>query len=210
MNVLIVCEISGVVRRAFASRGHTVTSIDLLPSLDKCTARWRSHGSGQMRHWRFDANEALYCPNAYDLMIAFPPCTHLTASGARWWPEKQADGRQEAALDFVRFLMSRPINRICIENPVGIISTAIRKPTQVISPNQFGHNAYKRTCLWLKNLPKLVPTDIRRRRLFTRWDNRTHDGLDRTPQRPSRATTRSITFPGIAHAMAEQWGNLSP
>lgn len=208
MNVLIICEISGVVRRAFAKRGHAVTSIDVLPALDRCTARWHSYGAGTMRHWRCDAREVHYASTWYDLMIAFPPCTHLAGSGARHWPAKQADGRQQAALDFVRFLMDRPIDCICIENPVGIISTAIRKPTQVISPNQFGHNAYKRTCLWLKNLPKLEHTDVRKRALFGRWDNRTHDGLDSTPQRPSRAMNRSITYAGIAAAMAEQWGQL--
>ena len=130
-------------------------------------------------------------------MIAFPPCTHLAVSGARWFKEKRADGRQQEALKFVRMLMDAPIDRIAIENPVSIISSHIRKPDQTIQPWQFGHGETKRTCLWLKNLPKLEPTDIVEGREQRIW---------KMPPSADRWKERSKTFQGIANAMADQWG----
>ncbi len=135
-------------------------------------------------------------PRKFDLMVAFPPCTHLAASGARWFPAKRADGRQQAAIQFVRDLMDAPIERIAIENPIGILSTLIRKPDQIIQPWQFGHGETKATCLWLKNLPKLEPTEI-----VSGRNPRVHHA---SPG-PDRWKERSRTLPGIAKAMAEQW-----
>jgi hypothetical protein len=135
--------------------------------------------------------------DGWDLMIAHPPCTHLAVSGARWFKDKQRE--QEAALDFVRELMDAPISRICVENPISVISSRIRKPDQIIQPWMFGHGEVKATCLWLKNLPPLVPTQIVEGR-----EARVH----REPPSPDRWKNRSRTLQGIADAMADQWGNL--
>ena len=143
MRVLIACEYSGRVRDAFARMGHDATSCDMLPTDEPG------------KHYQGDVTDIL--GDGWDMMVAFPPCTHLAVSGARWFKEKRADGRQQAALDFVRLLMDAPIDKIAIENPVSIISSHIRKPDQTIQPWQFGHGETKRTCLWLKNLPKLTP-----------------------------------------------------
>jgi site-specific DNA-cytosine methylase len=182
-RVLVACEYSGAVRDAFIERGHDAMSCDLLP-----TDAPGPHYQGDV----FDLDLS-----AFDLLIAFPPCTHLAVSGARWFPEKRADGRQQAALDFVRRLMAAPVERIAIENPVSIISSAIRKPDQTIQPWQFGHGEQKRTCLWLKNLPLLTPTDIVEGREQRIW--KMGPSADRWKE-------RSKTFPGIAAAMADQWG----
>ena len=131
----------------------------------------------------------------WDLMVAHPPCTHLAVSGARWWPGKV--GEQQEALQFVRSLMEAPIHKICIENPVSKISTAIRKPDQIIQPWQFGHGETKATCLWLKNLPPLIPTKIVEGR---------EPKVHRMPPGPNRWKERSRTYQGIANAMADQWG----
>jgi hypothetical protein len=150
-------------------------------------------------HYQGDIRNLLWAYPNWDLMVAFPPCTHLAVSGARWWPEKVADGSQQEALGFVRWLMDLPIPRIAIENPIGKISTAIRPPDQIIQPWQFGHGETKATCLWLKNLPKLVPTNEvpgREPRIL------------RLPPGPNRAHLRSITYQGIADAMAAQWGGV--
>ncbi len=181
MRVLVACEFSGVVRDAFRVRGHDALSCDLLP----CDV------GGP--HYRGDVRDVLGA--GWDLMIAHPPCTHLAVSGARWFKDKQAE--QAKALDFVRLLMAAPIPRIAVENPVSIISSRIRKPDQVIQPWMFGHGEVKATCLWLKNLPKLTPTNIVDGR-----EARVH----RMPPGPDRWKLRSVTFTGIAHAMAEQWG----
>jgi hypothetical protein len=133
--------------------------------------------------------------SSWDLMVAHPPCTHLAVSGARWFKEKRAE--QADSLRFVRALLGAPIERICLENPVSVISTAIRKPDQIIQPWEFGHGETKATCLWLKNLPNLVPTNIVNGRLA-----RVH----REPPSPNRWKERSRTYQGIADAMAEQWG----
>ena len=181
MRILIACEYSGTVRDAFRARGHDAMSCDLLP-----TERPGPHYQGDV----FDI-----LGDGWDMMIAHPPCTHLAVSGARWWKDKRAE--QSAALDFVRALMAAPIPRIAIENPISIISTAIRKPDQIVQPWQFGHGETKATCLWLQGLPKLVPTDI--------VDGR-EARIHKMSPSPDRWKERSRTYPGIADAMAAQWG----
>jgi site-specific DNA-cytosine methylase len=185
LNVLVACEYSGVVRDAFTLAGHKAMSCDLLP-----TDSPGPHYQGDV----FDLDLSLY-----DLMIAHPPCTHLAVSGARWFPEKRADGRQQAALAFVQRLLDAPIARIALENPVSIISSQIRKPDQIIQPWMFGHGETKATCLWLKGLDPLVPTDIVEGR-----EARVH----RLPPSEDRWKLRSTTFTGIAAAMADQWGTV--
>jgi hypothetical protein len=187
MNVLIACEFSGVVRRAFQAQGHFAMSCDLLPAED-----------GSVDHFQGDALEAAYASRQWDLMICHPPCTHLAVSGARWFKDKLAE--QAEALEFVRKLLDAPIPRIALENPVSIISSRIRKPDQTIQPWQFGHGEVKATCLWLKNLPKLVPTNI--------VEGRTPRVHYASPG-PDRWKERSRTLPGIAEAMASQWGNVA-
>ena len=182
MRVLIACEFSGVVRDAFAARGHDAWSCDLLPS-----ERGGQHVQG---------NAAIVMRGTWDLMIAHPPCTHLAVSGARWFKDKQRE--QLEALDFVEALLSSPIARIALENPISIISSRIRKPDQMIQPWQFGHGEVKATCLWLKNLPPLIPSDI-----VSGRDARVH----KMAPGPDRWKERSRTLPGIAAAMAEQWGD---
>ncbi len=184
MRVLVACEYSGRVRDAFARLGHESWSCDLLPS--------ELPGN----HYQGDVDDLLCSP--WDLMIAHPPCTHLAVSGARHFVAKQESGVQGKALRFVQHLLAAPIPRICLENPVSIISTRIRKPDQIIQPWQFGHGETKTTCLWLKGLPKLVPTDIVDGR-----ETRVH----RMPPGPNRWRERSRTYQGVATAMAEQWGN---
>jgi len=183
MKVLVACEFSGTVRDAFARRGHDAWSCDLLP-----TEKPGQHIVG-------DVTEIL--GDGWDLMIAHPPCTHLAVSGARWFRDKRDE--QAAALDFVRALLAAPIERIALENPVSIISSKIRKPDQIINPWQFGHGEVKATCLWLKGLPQLVPTNI--------VDGRTAR-IHREPPGPDRWKNRSRTYQGIADAMAEQWGGV--
>ncbi len=184
MRVLIACEFSGVVRRAFRERGHDAWSCDLIPAEDIQT----HHLLGGVRSW---------IAHGWDLMIAHPPCTHLAVSGARWFKDKQRE--QAEALEFVRELMAAPIERIAIENPISIISSRIRKPDQIIQPWMFGHGEIKATCLWLGNLPKLTPTDIVEGR---------HARVHREPPSPDRWKNRSRTYQGIAEAMADQWGAL--
>ena len=181
MNVLVACEFSGTVRDAFTARGHYAMSCDLLPS-DKPGP-----------HYQGDVRDMLAGP--WDLMIAHPPCTHLAVSGARWFKDKQDE--QAEALAFVQALMDAPIPRICIENPISIISSRIRKPDQIIQPWQFGHGETKATCLWLKDLPKLEATDIVDGRVA-----RVH----KLPPSEDRWKLRSLTYRGIADAMADQWG----
>lgn len=182
-RVLIACEFSGAVRRAFRALGYDAWSCDLLPSED----------GGE--HIHGDVLRVLDW--GWDLMIAHPPCTDLAVSGARHFAAKIADGRQQRALDFVRALMDAPIPRIAIENPISIISSRVRKPDQIIQPWMFGHGETKATCLWLKGLPALHPTHIVAGR-----EARVH----RMPPSPGRWKERSRTLPGIASAMAAQWG----
>lgn len=181
MRVLVACEFSGTVRDAFRKRGHDAWSCDLLP-----TEREGPHIEG-------DVLDVL--GQGWDIMIAHPPCTHLAVSGARWFKLKQRE--QAEALDFVRALLSAPIPRIALENPVSIISSRIRKPDQVIQPWQFGHGETKATCLWLKGLPLLKPTKVVEGR-----EARVH----KLPPSEDRWKLRSITYQGIANAMASQWG----
>jgi site-specific DNA-cytosine methylase len=182
MRVLVACEYSGRVRDAFRRRGHDAMSCDLLPT------------EVPGPHYEGPVEEVLY--DGWDLMVAHPPCTHLAVSGSRHFPEKIADGRQQAALDFVRLLMAAPIERWCIENPVSVISSAIARPQQIIQPWQYGHGETKATCLWLKNLPKLQPTDVVEGREPKVW---MMTGKDRWKN-------RSRTYAGIAEAMGDQWG----
>lgn len=149
-------------------------------------------------HYKGDVMDVLY--DGWDMMIAFPPCTYLAVSGARWFKDRQEE--QERALDFIRTLLSAPIEKIALENPVGVISTKIRKPDQIIQPWEFGHDASKRTCLWLKNLPPLEPTNIV---IKDRYANQTPSGQNKLGPSPDRGRIRSITYQGIADAMAEQW-----
>ena len=181
MKVLIACEFSGTVREAFKARGHDAWSCDLLD-----TEIPGQHIKDDIR------NVSDY---KWDLMIAHPPCTHLAVSGARWFKDKKQE--QQESLDFVRYLLGLNIPRIALENPISIISSKIRKPDQIIQPWQFGHGETKATCLWLKNLTKLVPTNIVEGR-----EAKVH----RMPPGPNRWKERSRTYQGIADAMAEQWG----
>lgn len=184
MRVLVACEFSGAVRDAFAERGHDAWSCDLLPT------------EKPGKHFQCDVLEVVEM--GWDLMIAHPPCTHLAVSGARWFREKADE--QEQALEFVKALMLAPIPRICIENPVSVISGRLCKPDQVIQPWQFGHGETKATCLWLKGLPPLRPTNVVEGR-----EARVH----RMPPGPDRWRERSRTFEGIAQAMAEQWSTCA-
>lgn len=181
MRVLVACEFSGTVRDAFIARGHEAVSCDLLN-----TDTPGPHITGDVRDVLADG---------WDMMIAHPPCTHLAVSGARWFRDKQHE--QAKALEFVRTLLDAPIERIALENPVSVISSRIRKPDQTIQPWQFGHGEVKRTCLWLKGLPKLEPTDIVEGREARVW---------KMPPSADRWKKRSVTFQGIAEAMADQWG----
>lgn len=185
MRVLVACEYSGTVRDAFLAAGHEAMSCDLLP-----TDVPGPHHQGDVREVIGDG---------WDLMVAHPPCTHLAVSGARWFTEKQAE--QAEALEFVRFLLVAPIPMIAVENPVSIISSRIRKPDQIIQPWQFGHGETKATCLWLKNLPKLKPTNV-----VSGREARVH----RMPPGPDRWKERSRTYPGIAAAMVRQWSSPVP
>ena len=221
MKVLIACEFSGVVREAFAKKGHDAWSCDIIPT-DK---------PGQ--HIQGDVLEIL--GDGWDMLIAFPPCTHLAVSGARYFEQKRKDGRQQQGIDFFMALVNAPVKRIAVENPVGIMSTKWRKPDQIIQPYEYGHQESKKTCLWLKCLPVLKPTKImepvwwknadgsdyrdgkgRRyspthylmgRNQIARWANQTSSGQNYLGPSADRSKTRSITYQGIADAMADQWGN---
>ena len=181
MRVLIACEYSGRVRDAFRALGHDAMSCDLLPT------------DAEGPHHQGDVTELLHM--GWDLMIAHPPCTHLAVSGSRWFKDKVKE--QAEALVFVQTLMDAPIAKIAIENPISVISSRIRKPDQIIQPWQFGHGETKATCLWLKGLPKLTPTNVVEGR-----EARVH----RMPPSPDRWKERSRTYQGIAEAMAAQWG----
>jgi len=193
LKVLIACEYSGKVRDAFTKLGHFAMSCDLLPS------------DTPGLHYQGDVFDVI--DQGWDIMIAHPPCTHLAVSGAKHFAAKQASGVQQEALEFVRRLLDAPIPKIALENPVSIISSAIRKPDQIIQPYMFGHEATKTTCLWLKGLPHLTPTDMVNKgerhvtksgKSLPKWYN--------LPPGPDRWKVRSATFQGIADAMAAQWG----
>jgi hypothetical protein len=218
MRVLVACEYSGTVRDAFRERGHDAMSCDLLPT------------EAPGPHYQGDVRDVL--GDGWDLMIAHPPCTYLSVSGMHWTRRGLRDPQlTEDALAFVRLLMDAPILRIAIENPVSIISSRIRKPEQIVQPWMFGHDASKKTCLWLKGLPPLRPTQIVEPRLVCcgreltsgagaygcpnccgdkrareRWGNQTDSGQNRLSPSPDRWKIRSATYAGIAGAMADQWG----
>lgn len=191
MKVLVACEYSGTVRDAFLARGHDAMSCDLLPT--------ESPGP----HYQGDVMDILN--DGWDLMIAHPPCTHLAVSGAAWFAEKRADGRQQTGIDFFMKMINADIPKICVENPVCIMSSMYRKPDQIIQPYMFGHPESKKTCLWLKNLPLLTPTnDVK-----SQWEllpKNQRERLHYLPPSVDRWKLRSKTFPGIAEAMAIQWG----
>jgi hypothetical protein len=185
MNVLIACEESQEVCKALRSFGHNAWSCDILPC-SGCFPQW---------HLQTDFHNILNSLY-WNLLIAFPPCTDLCSSGARWFPAKIADGRQSASIKLFMDLINCDILKIAVENPVGIMSSVYRKPDQIIHPWQFGHGETKATCLWLKNLPKLIPTCVVSGRI-----HRIHS----LPPGPYRSLLRSKTYPGIASAMADQW-----
>lgn len=181
IKILIACEFSGIVRDAFLKKGHDVWSCDLIE-----TEKKGNH---------FLCNVLKIINQNWDMMIAHPPCTHLAVSGARWFKNKKQE--QKDAIDFFMKLINAPIKKICVENPISIMSTKYKKPNQIIQPWQFGHGETKATCLWLKNLDKLKPTKIVEGRL-----SRIHQ---MAPSK-NRSKLRSITYQGIADAMVEQWG----
>ena len=183
MRILVACEFSGIVRDAFIRQGHEAISCDLLPSEQP-----GPHIQGDVFK---------HIDDGWDLMIAHPPCTHLAVSGARFFAEKRADGRQAQGVRDFMALIEAPIDKIAVENPIGIMSTIYRKPDQIIQPWQFGHGETKATCLWLKNLQLLQPTDIVAGR-----SPRVHP---ESPG-PERWKNRSRTYPGMAEAFADQWG----
>ena len=183
LKVLIACEYSGAMREAFRKLGHYAVSCDLLPADDDSPY-----------HYQGPVQDLL--SGSWHLMVAHPPCTHLAVSGARWFKEKQQE--QAEALDFVRLLLDAPIPYIALENPISIISSRIRKPDQIIQPWMFGHGETKATCLWLKNLPNLVPTDIVEGREQRIW---------KMGPSPTRWKERSKTYQGIADACARQWSD---
>jgi hypothetical protein len=191
MKVLVACEYSGTVRDAFIKRGHDAISCDILPT--------DSPGP----HYQGDVRDILN--DGWDIMIAHPPCTHLAVSGAAWFAEKRADGRQQIGIDFFMEMINADIPKICVENPVCIMSSVYRKPDQIIQPYMFGHAESKKTCLWLKNLSKLVPTnDVK-----SEWEllpKNKRERLHYLPPSEDRWKLRSKTFHGIAEAMATQWG----
>jgi hypothetical protein len=184
LKVLVACEESQEVCKAFRELGHRAFSCDILPC------------SGGHPKWHIQDDVLKHLDDGWDLMIAHPPCTHLAVSGARWFKNKRA--KQQKARDFFMDLMNAPIEKIALENPIGVMSSYFRKPNQIIQPWQFGHGETKATCLWLKNLPLLKPTEIVEGR-----EKRIH----KMPPSKDRGKLRSKTFLGIAKAMAEQWGN---
>ena len=189
MKVLVACEFSRIVAEAFEKQGHDVTSCDLLPA----------EKTG--KHYQGDVMDIIN--DGWDIMMAFPPCTYLAVSGARWWETKQVDQRK--AIYFFLALANANIPKICVENPIGIMSTYWRKPDQIIQPWMFGEDASKATCLWLKGLPLLQPTEVIKKE---RYANQTPSGQNKLGPSPGRSKLRSITYPGIANAMAERWGRV--
>lgn len=209
MRVLVACEESQEVCKAFRALGHEAYSCDIEP----CSGghpEWHiqddakriidgyKHGYG-CPFFVTNDGKTHDMPERWDMILAFPPCTHLAVSGARWFEQKRKDGRQQAAIDFFMRFVNADCDYIAIENPVGIMSTYYRKPDQIIQPWMFGHGETKATCLWLKGLPPLEPTDIVDGREQRVW---------KMPPSADRAKLRSKTFPGIAKAMAEQWGDI--
>lgn len=195
MRVLVACECSGRVREAFRKLGHDAISCDFEPSED----------DAGNNHYQGDCFD-LIGKEHFDLMICHPPCTHLSVSGARHFAAKRADGRQQAALEFVGRLLAAPIEKIALENPVSIISRHFRKPDQIIQPWMFGYMEQKATCLWLKGLPKLVPTNNVKEQMMLLPKNQ-RERLHYLSPGPNRWKERSRTFKGVADAFAAQWGS---
>ena len=203
MKILVACEESQAVTKHLRKLGHEAFSCDILDC------------SGGHPEWHFKEDVFKVIQKDWDMMIAFPPCTHLATSGARHFAKKIADGRQQQGIDFFMALINAPIERIAVENPIGIMSTKYRKPDQIIQPWQFGDKAQKSTCLWLKNLPKLVPTDVVDKGEFFEFTSKKgvkkkmamwyYKALLEAKTPEQRSTLRSKTFEGIAHAMATQW-----
>jgi hypothetical protein len=195
MKVLVACEYSGTVRDAFRAAGHDALSCDLLPT------------DVPGPHYQGDVTDIIN--DGWDLMVAHPPCTYLCSSGLHWNKRRPERAQMtEDALKFVQFLLDAPIPRIALENPIGCIGTRIRKADQTIQPWQFGHDASKSTCLWLKNLPLLTPTAVIEPRIANgkkRWANQTDSGQNRLPPSEDRWKIRSETYAGIAAAMVAQW-----
>lgn len=192
MKILAACEESQVVTKAFRSKGHEAYSCDIL----EC--------SGGHPEWHIQGDVRDVLDREWDMIIAFPPCTNLAVSGARWFAEKRRDGRQQAAIEFFMLFANHPCEKIAIENPVGIMSSIYRKPNQVIQPYQFGHTEQKATCLWLKGLPELVETDNVYEEMM-RLPKKERERIHYLPPSKDRAKLRSKTFPGIGFAMADQW-----
>lgn len=184
MKILVACEESQAVTIELRRLGHEAYSCDIIPC------------SGGHPEWHLQVDALELLKMKWDMILAFPPCTHLAVSGARYFEQKRKDGRQQAAIDFFMRFANSDCPRIAIENPVGIMSTVWKKPDQIIQPWQFGHGETKKTCLWLKGLPPLIPTEIVEGREQRIW---------KMPPSEDRAKNRAKTFPGIAKAMAEQW-----
>ena len=203
MRILVGCEESQAVTIELRNLGHEAFSCDIL------------HCSGGRPEWHIKEDVLKVIHRGWDMLIAFPPCTHLALSGSQHWPQKQKDGRQQKAIDFFMSLVKAPIDKICIENPMSIMSTAYRKPDQIIQPWQYGHEAQKTTCLWLKNLNKLEPTNIVSKGEFIEFVSKKgikkrqpkwyFDALKNSKTKEDRTTLRSKTFKGIAEAMANQF-----
>ena len=194
-RVLVACEFSGTVRDAFAARGWDAWSCDLLPT--------ESPGN----HYRGDVRDVL-TPD-WQLLVAHPPCTYLCSSGMHWTKRGLRDPKlTEDALDFVRLLLDAPVPFIALENPIGVISTRIRKPDQTLQPHEHGHPESKATCLWLRGLPLLQPSNPLPMPVSGRWSNQTASGQNKLAPSPDRWKLRSKTYPGIATAFAEQWGDF--
>lgn len=198
LRVLVACEESQAVTKEFRALGHEAYSCDLLPSSGG-HPEWHKQGSVFYQLCDDTGYHEFVCNDTWDLVIAFPPCTDLAVSGARWFPEKRANGSQQQSIDFFKLFVkwhAHTKKHLAIENPIGIMSTEYRKPDQIIQPWQFGHGETKATCLWLHGLPTLVPTDIVEGREQRIW---------KMAPGPDRAKERSKTYPGIAKAMATQW-----
>jgi hypothetical protein len=203
MRILVACEFSNVVRDAFAARGHEAWSCDLLPPDNPDGA----YIIGDVLE-HIPTSPVIW-GQRWDLMIAHPPCTYLSVSGLHWNKRRPERAElTEKALEFVRRLLDTDIPRIALENPISAISSRIRKPDQIIQPWMFGHPESKATCLWLKGLPPLVPTNVLPLPKSGRWENQTASGQNKLGPSPDRWKLRSKTYPGIADAMAEQWGSL--
>lgn len=196
MRVLVACEESQAVTKELRRLGHEAFSCDI----DPC--------SGGHPEWHLQEDVTPLLKQRWDMIIAFPPCTHLAVSGAAWFEQKRKDGRQQAAIDFFMLFVNAECERIAIENPVGIMSTVYKKPSQIVQPYEYGHMEQKKTCLWLKGLPLLQPTNNVYAQMMELPKNK-RERLHYLPPSPERAKLRSKTFPGIAKAMAEQWAGAN-